>query len=347
MWRPPVAGQSAWRVQVAASRGRSAGRTRTWDSGKVAGSIRSKPPMPDRPWRRATAGSGACACGTRPADPAPGARPPRSRWACCRPSTGAKAAWIGRRLAPPKGWADQVLTVDFTLKGRFFDVLFRARPEGKTYGEAYVLRVGEVDGAPSLMLQVRQYPGGSNPGVKLKRLQVWPLPPTLVPLAGPRRRLTIEAKGPRYASPWTAYWSGRWTTRPRGRGPSASWPPRPRRRRSTPSICVRRTGPGFVSTFDGRRQPLHRRRRRRPGPGDRGRRAGQGHRRAPGPSRAPAAPGVRRERHGRPRAALHGGRRLGGAERERPAGRRPAPWPPAGPPTTSACSTRPTTSPAC
>jgi alpha-L-rhamnosidase len=112
------------------------------------------------------------------------------------PTDWGQAAWIGRNLAPPKGWADQVLTVDFTLKGRFFDVLFRARPEGKTYGEAYVLRVGEVDGAPSLMLQVRQYPGGSSPGVKLRRLQVWPLPPTPVPLAGQRRRLTIEARGP-------------------------------------------------------------------------------------------------------------------------------------------------------
>jgi alpha-L-rhamnosidase len=140
--------------------------------------------MPDRPWRRATAGSGACGCGTA-GRPGPWSAPAAFEMGLLSPEDWGEAAWIGRRLAPPKGWADQVLTVDFTLKGRFFDVLFRARPEGKTYGEAYVLRVGEVDGAPSLMLQVRQYPGGSSPGVKLRRLQVWPLPPTLDPAGRP------------------------------------------------------------------------------------------------------------------------------------------------------------------
>jgi alpha-L-rhamnosidase len=195
MWRPPVAGQSAWRVQAAASHADLLAGHVTWDSGKVAGvhtveAAYAGPPLAARDrrfWRVRlwdTAGR-----------PSPWSAPAAFEMGLLSPVDWGQAAWIGRRLAPPKGWTDHVLTVDFTLKGRFFDVLFRARPEGKTYGEAYVLRVGEVDGAPSLMLQVRQYPGGSNPGVKLKRLQVWPLAPSLIPLAGPRRRLTIEAKG--------------------------------------------------------------------------------------------------------------------------------------------------------
>jgi alpha-L-rhamnosidase len=195
MWRPPVAGQSAWRVQVAASEADLlAGRT-TWDSGKVAGArtveaAYAGPPLAARE-RRAWRVRLWDAAGR----PAPWSAPAAFEMGLLSPADWGDATWIGRRLAPPTGWADQALTIDFTLKGRFFDVLFRARPEGKTYGEAYMLRVGEVDGAPSLMLQARQYPGGSSPAVKLKRLQVWPLPPALIPLAGRRRRLTIEAKG--------------------------------------------------------------------------------------------------------------------------------------------------------
>lgn len=195
MWRPPVAGQSAWRVQVAASEVDLLAGRATWDSGKVAGvhtveAAYAGPALAARDrrvWRvRLWDVAGR---------PGPWSAPAAFEMGLLSPADWGEAAWIGRRLAPPKGWADQTLAIDFTLKGRFFDVLFRARPEGKTYGEAYVLRVGEVDGAPSLMLQVRQYPGGASPAVKLRRLRVWPLPASLVPLAGQRRRLTIEALG--------------------------------------------------------------------------------------------------------------------------------------------------------
>lgn len=191
-WRPPVARQSAWRVQVAASKADLLAGRLTWDSGKVADAFAVEatyagPPLPARARRvwhvRLWDGSGQAGAWSAPA---------AFEMGLLAPEDWGDAAWIGRHTAPPKGWADQTLDIDFTLKGRFFDVLFRARPEGKTYGEAYMLRVGEVDGAPSLMLQVRQYPGGASSQVKLKRLQVWPLP---ADLKGRRRRLTIEARG--------------------------------------------------------------------------------------------------------------------------------------------------------
>ncbi|USQ94757.1 alpha-L-rhamnosidase [Caulobacter sp. RL271] len=191
-WTPPVARQSAWRVQVAASEADLLAGRLTWDSGKVADAtaveaVYAGPPLPARArrvWRvRLWDGDGRPGAWSAPAGFEMGLLAPRD-WG--------EAAWIGRHLAPPRGWADLTLAVDFTLKGRFFDVLFRARPEGKTYGEAYTLRVGMVDDVPSLMLQVRQYPGGASPQVKLKRLQVWPL---AADLKGQRRRLTIEARG--------------------------------------------------------------------------------------------------------------------------------------------------------
>lgn len=194
-WRPPVARQSAWRVQVAASEADLLAGRLTWDSGKVADAfgvevLYGGPALPARArrvWR----------VRLWDADNRPGAwsAPASFEMGLLAPEDWGDAGWIGRRLEPPRGWADQTLAIDFTLKGRFFDVLFRARPEGKTYGEAYMLRVGEVDGAPSLMLQVRQYPGGAISQVKLKRLQVWPLPAAFAPLKGQRHRLAIEAHG--------------------------------------------------------------------------------------------------------------------------------------------------------
>ncbi|MBO9709084.1 MAG: family 78 glycoside hydrolase catalytic domain [Caulobacter sp.] len=194
-WRPPVGGQSAWQIQAATSEADLLAGRLTWDSGKVAGASTVEAAYAGpalaardrRAWRvRLWDASGRVGDWSKPAT---------FEMGLLAPADWGEAAWIGRNLAAPKGWADQVLTIDFTLKSRFFDVLLRARPEGKTYGEAYMLRVGEVDGAPSLMLQMRQYPGGSGPQVKLKRLQVWPLPAALSTLAGVRRRLTIEAKG--------------------------------------------------------------------------------------------------------------------------------------------------------
>jgi alpha-L-rhamnosidase len=195
MWRPPAVGQSAYQVQVAGSEAELAAGRLVWDSGKVASADAVEaayegPPLTSRQrraWRvRLWDAGGRAGIWSAPA---------AFEMSLLDPADWGEAAWIGRNLAPPRGWADQVLTVDFTLKGRFFDVLLRARPEGKTYGEAYVLRIGEVEGAPSLMVQARQYPGGASPQVKLRKLKTTPLPAAFATLAGRRRRLVITAKG--------------------------------------------------------------------------------------------------------------------------------------------------------
>jgi len=195
MWRPPAVGQSAYQAQVARSEADLlAGRT-VWDSGKVASldaveAAYAGPALASRDrraWRvRLWDADGRAG---------PWSAPAAFEMGLLDPADWGEAAWIGRHATPPRGWADQVLTIDFTLEGRFFDVLLRARPEGKTYGEAYVLRIGEVEGAPSLMVQVRQYPGGSSPQVKLRKLKTTPLPPAFARLAGQRRRLVITAQG--------------------------------------------------------------------------------------------------------------------------------------------------------
>ncbi|NQE64034.1 alpha-L-rhamnosidase [Caulobacter sp. RHG1] len=191
-WTPPVTRQSAWRVQVAASEADLLAGRLTWDSGKIvdplaAEAVYDGPPLSSRArrvWRvRLWDAAG---------QPGAWSGPAHFEMGLLASEDWGDAAWIGRYAEPPRGWADLTLDVDFTLKGRFFDVLFRARPEGKTYGEAYVLRVGQVDDKPSLMLQVRQYPGGTSPQVKLRRLQVWPLP---IDPKGQRHRLTVEAMG--------------------------------------------------------------------------------------------------------------------------------------------------------
>jgi alpha-L-rhamnosidase len=195
MWRPPAVGQSAYQVQVAGSEAELAAGRPVWDSGKVASADAVEAaydgPPPASRQRRAWRVRLWDAAGRAGAWSAPAA----FEMGLLDPADWGEAAWIGRNLAPPRGWADQVLTIDFTLKGRFFDVLLRARPEGKTYGEAYVLRVGEVEGAPSLMIQVRQYPGGASPQVKLRKLKTTPLPAAFATLGGQCRRLVIAAKG--------------------------------------------------------------------------------------------------------------------------------------------------------
>ncbi|MGH1560828.1 hypothetical protein ACRAWD_30340 [Caulobacter segnis] len=139
-WCPPVARQSAWRVQVAASEADLLAGRLTWDSGKVAdtaaveASLMAALPCPTG---APTGPARAAAMGRATGRPGALERARQfRRWVCWLPADRGDAAWIGRRPSPPRGWADQTLTIDYTLKGRFFaSVLFRGAPrEGKTYG---------------------------------------------------------------------------------------------------------------------------------------------------------------------------------------------------------------------
>ncbi|MET4685240.1 family 78 glycoside hydrolase catalytic domain [Brevundimonas faecalis] len=108
------------------------------------------------------------------------------------------ATWIQRNAEAPKGGSDATTTVDFTLKGRQFDVLFRASPEGKTYGEAYVWRIGEEDGGRAVLnAQIRRYPGGTRASVNQTTLKKIDLGMTADALRQGRHSLSIEAVGDR------------------------------------------------------------------------------------------------------------------------------------------------------
>ncbi|GAA2459140.1 glycoside hydrolase family 78 protein [Actinomadura vinacea] len=107
-----------------------------------------------------------------------------------------QAQWIGGRQAQDHDWADPKVTFAFTLSGGALSFLFRARPNGKTYGDTYDWKITEVEGAPTIVAQVRTYPGGSGSDTRLTTLKQIPIP-GLAPggLKGGRHTLVIETRG--------------------------------------------------------------------------------------------------------------------------------------------------------
>ncbi|MBQ1541528.1 MAG: family 78 glycoside hydrolase catalytic domain [Caulobacteraceae bacterium] len=194
-WLTTMARQTAYQVRVAATPdGLKDGGVALWDSGKVVSSGGRQAPYAGpaqvsrtRYWWsvRTWDGQGKASAWSAPSWWETGLLDP-SDW---------RGAWIGGRQTPDHDWSDQTITIDFTLKGQSLDVLFRARPVGKTYGEAYVWRIGDPDGRPTLSQQVRHYPGGSNPAVSQETLAEAALPTPAGALRDRRHRLVIEAKG--------------------------------------------------------------------------------------------------------------------------------------------------------
>ncbi|GAA4083093.1 family 78 glycoside hydrolase catalytic domain [Actinomadura miaoliensis] len=127
--------------------------------------------------------------------PSPWSRPSWWEMGLLRPEDW-RARWIGGRQDPDHDWADQRTTFVFTLTGDALDFLFRARPVGKTYGETYTWRVTAVDGVPTLVAQVRRYPGGSSSDTTLTTLKRVPIT-NIAPgeLRNTRHTLAVEARG--------------------------------------------------------------------------------------------------------------------------------------------------------
>jgi alpha-L-rhamnosidase len=192
-WRSPVARQTAYRIQVAAFPEALAAGDLVWDSGKVASDANVQiayagPPLTSRRrywwrvqvWDAADRASGWSAPGwwemglLAPAD-----------W---------QARWIGGREPLRHDWRDLTLDIELTLTGKAVDVLFRALPHGKTYGDAYVWTLSDGPDGAALTASVRRYPGGSSASVKTDVLKRVPLG---MSLKGARHRLTIRAEGSR------------------------------------------------------------------------------------------------------------------------------------------------------
>lgn len=107
------------------------------------------------------------------------------------------AQWISGRQTLDHDWSDARITVDFTLTGKSLGLLFRARPVGKTYGDAYLWNIGIDNGRPVLMTQQRRYSGGSAAKVGVVNLRTVPVADAPADWTSRRHQLVIEARGSR------------------------------------------------------------------------------------------------------------------------------------------------------
>lgn len=189
-WLAPAAAQSAYQLRVAASPDAlTRGEGLVWDSGQVAGSDNLQieyggPSLAARTryWWQVR---------TWDAAGAPSEWSTPEWWEMGLLSPGDwQASWIGGRQTTDHDWSDFDLKTELTLTAAPFNLLFRARPVGKTYGEAYVWTFTVEDGRPVLIEQIRRYPGGSSSNTTLTVIKRVPLPQ-----AAGRRIVTISAKG--------------------------------------------------------------------------------------------------------------------------------------------------------
>jgi len=105
------------------------------------------------------------------------------------------AKWIAGPDRRDHDWSDFTFDTDLTLTGASLDILFRARPVGKTFGEAYVWRLEETNAGAALVQMVRHYPGGSSSAVKTVELKRIPL--AGLTLRNQRHTVRITAAGQR------------------------------------------------------------------------------------------------------------------------------------------------------
>ncbi len=192
-WRSPVARQTAYRIQVAHSPEALERGEFVWDSGKVASADNihiayAGPALASRGrywWRvQAWDGEGRVSGWSTPGFWEMGLLAPAD-W---------QARWIAGRTPDAHDWRNLTLDIDLTLTGKSIDILFRALPSGKTYGDAYVWTLSDGAEGAVLTASVRRYPGGSSASVKTDVLKRIPL---ARPLKDKRSRLRIRAEGSR------------------------------------------------------------------------------------------------------------------------------------------------------
>ncbi|MGH6632585.1 MAG: alpha-L-rhamnosidase N-terminal domain-containing protein, partial [Sphingopyxis sp.] len=191
-WRSPVARQSAYRIRVATSAA-DLERAPLWDSGKVASAENVQiayagPKLASRQrywWQVQVWDEGGNATGwSAPAWWETGLFG-ASDW---------QAKWISGPARRDHDWGDLTLDADLTLTGKSVDVLFRALPNGKTYGDAYVWTLADDKNGPELIQTIRRYPGGTSSAIKTERLGQVKL---AAPIKGRRIALSIRAEGGR------------------------------------------------------------------------------------------------------------------------------------------------------
>jgi len=192
-WRSPVARQTAYRIRVATSPEALEAGSHVWDSGRVASDANVQiayagPALAARQryWWQVQVWDG---------ERRPGKWSAPGWWemGLLAPSDWS-ASWISGPERRDHDWGDVTLDVDLTLTGTSLDLLFRALPHGKTYGDAYVWTLSDDKDGPALIASKRLYPGGTSSAVNRVMLKRVPL---TVPLKNRRHRLAIRATGTR------------------------------------------------------------------------------------------------------------------------------------------------------
>jgi alpha-L-rhamnosidase len=193
-WHSPAKRQVAWQVRVATSKAALVSKQLIWDSGKVASAADSQIPYAGpalaartrywwqvRTWDTDGGESG-------------WSMPGWWEMGLLKPSDWT-AKWIAGPARTDHDWSDLSFDSDLTLTGASIDLLFRARPAGKVYGEAYVWTLADEKSGPVLIERVRHYPGGRSFAIAVTELKRVPL--TGLALRNVRHRVTIMAHGDR------------------------------------------------------------------------------------------------------------------------------------------------------
>lgn len=188
--------QTHYRLQVATSEASLSNGDLVWDSGDVASGDQTQivfegPALASRGryvWRVQTRDAEG-----RPSD---WSSPAVWEMGLLQPDDW-QAHWISTDSSIEHDWSDATTEWRFTPTGGDIDFLFRASPVGKTFGEAYVWRLGISEGQPILTALSRTYDAQSQPLVKETVLKTVPLPFTLTQWTAGPHTLTVEAKGAR------------------------------------------------------------------------------------------------------------------------------------------------------
>lgn len=173
-WRAPVALQTAYRVRAGTSVAALERGETIWDSGKVASSANAQIAYAGPPLRSAQRYVWQVMLWDESGHATDWSEPSWWEMGLLNP-----ADWTAQWIAGPDrrdhDWHDLTFTTDLTLTGKSVDLLFRAQPVGKTYGEAYVWTIARTDQGVALIEQVRHYPGGTSSVVvttELKRVML-------------------------------------------------------------------------------------------------------------------------------------------------------------------------------
>ena len=104
-----------------------------------------------------------------------------------------RSQWVGGGSTTRHDWTDARIDWEFTLTGESLEFLFRALPEGKTFGETYAWRLTRAEGGGKLEAISRNYDASASPLVSDTVIATIALAEGA--LGDGRHRLMVETRG--------------------------------------------------------------------------------------------------------------------------------------------------------